>query len=78
VKIIMLTEKQVEDLFGTFENAERGREDFEYLAGQDAGDYSPGDVRRQRAKNERQVKVEDRVRAQIKAQEVFEAADVPR
>lgn len=62
---IRLTKKQARDLLSTFDSAQRGRDDFEYLAGLDAGDYSKGDVKRARKWHMREIAVEALLREEI-------------
>ena len=62
---IKLTKKQANALLSTFDSAQRGRDDFEYLAGRDAGDYSKGDIKRARKWHQREIAVETLVAEQI-------------
>jgi hypothetical protein len=68
---LSLTPEQVADLFATFESAERGRDDFEHLAGLKGDDYTPEDIAKARAAHKRQVAVEHLIRlATGKRQEI--------
>ena len=65
---ITLTPEQAEALGSTFESARRGREDFDYLAGLDQGDYEPEDVEQAHQWHAREVEVENLITNQIKEQ----------
>jgi hypothetical protein len=62
---IILTDEQARALLSTFDSASRGREDFDYLAGMDAGDYSPEDVEEAHAWHAREREVETLIRTQL-------------
>lgn len=66
--ILNLTDEQARGLLSTFDSADRGREDFEYLAKLDQGDYDPEDVAEARAWHARERAAEAEVRAQLDAQ----------
>jgi hypothetical protein len=68
VVTITLTREQAEALGSSFGSAERGREDFDYLASLDNGDYEPSDVEEHDRWAAREVEVEAIVAKQIKEQ----------
>src|SRR5690606_2026574 len=62
---IILTDEQVSALLDVFASAQRGRDDFEYLASLDRGDYDASDIARARECHERERDVESAIRNQL-------------
>jgi len=62
---LVLDAEQAATLASIFDSAARGRDDFEYLAGQDQGDYSAEDVATARLWHEREVELEAELREML-------------
>lgn len=62
---LVLDEDLARALLSSFDSADRGREDFEYLARQDNGDYSQDDIARTREQHRAQIVAETAIRRMI-------------
>jgi hypothetical protein len=66
--VLVLSRKDAAALLGSLASAERGREDFEYLVSQDAGDYEAHTIPQIRESHRQEIEVEARIRQTIVSQ----------
>lgn len=73
--VLVLTEDQTHDLSRIFDSAERGREDFNYLAGQDNDDYDEEDVAEVQSWHRREITTTNALAEMLRTQHPWTEKD---
>jgi hypothetical protein len=66
--VLVIAHEQVHTLLSIFDSAARGRDDVEYLAGREQGDYEKADIAAARESHAKQVALEEHLRLAIEMQ----------